>query len=205
MKISPVTREHCYNIYRNSRLIFLSSSITAIWLCLWSLYRVQIFTAFGLKIGGPTNELGTSLVMIMPILIYGSVYKIITEKAIAKNNKIKAAVQTLNAKMFLEERDRRIHHTMHITMFLISLAVISYMALFPYPTKQIGFYAIGIGTFLASFSFFQTTELDNSFKGVSRVRPDKIPKGWMTMDIHDIIKGNVESYENGKYTSAKKE
>ena len=69
-------------------------------------------------------------------------------------------------------------------------------SLYEYGTTEVGIYALGTCTFLATLALFVAIELDNPFSGAGRIPPKKIPKGWFTMTIEDIIEGRVPDYDH---------
>ncbi|HRH30490.1 MAG TPA: hypothetical protein PK886_00260 [Candidatus Paceibacterota bacterium] len=196
--MKKIDKESTYNFLRASLILVQSFAVTLIIVFAWLNLRHKIYYFFGLDASGSlATELGSDLVVFMPAMLYGALQAFVINRIMGQNSRIKSAIDTKNARLFLEERDRRTPGIVHVMMFTISFLTIGMASLYQYCSEEVAIFAIGTCTFIASLGFFVAIELDNPFNGVSRIPPSCIPKGWSTMTIEDIVFKKVPNFENG--------
>lgn len=178
-------------------LILIAATVSTVVVLIWYHFRHQFYLFFGIDIANNDGEeLGSDLVVFVPGIIYGALEGFILNRIMGQNARILSSIDTLNAITFLEERDRRTHFLIHLSMFFIFLFTVFTTSLFDYSTVRIAQFVIGGCTFLYTFTFIIAIELDSPFFGPWKVNGVTIPDGWMTMNIHDILHGRVPHYQN---------
>lgn len=193
MKITP--QEAKYISGRTVIILLKSTGLTLVTISIWYLFRENIYQFFG--IADPATaviEPRREIIFFMPSILYGTLQGSILSRMIRQNSRIKSAIDTYNARIFLEERDRRMPRIIHTLMFFISAVTIGMASIYQYPNIKLALFTIGSFTFLSILAFFIAIEIDNPFRGASRIPPHRIPEGWMTMKIDDIVCGRVKHY-----------
>ena len=179
--------------------IFLQSLILSFaGVFLWEKFHIKIHNLFGIKTGMITfTDLGSDLVSCTPGLIYATLVGFSINRIMGQNSRLKSAIATLNAQMFLEERDRRTLSLVHIMMIMIVFIITIMLFLCTYSSIEIGRLVIGSFIFLASMIYIVSVELDDPFTGIWKIQDTReIPEGWMTMTIYDILNNKVEHIGN---------
>ncbi len=186
------------NTLRKSFPMFAIASIfSVVFVAIWFFFKHHIYQAFHLQSEGiSSRELGSDLIVLMPSIIYSTILGFVLNRCMTQNQRINAAIDTMNALMFLEERDRRTHPLMHGLLLFISLTTTIMFFLFDFSSIRVGCFFIGTFVFLAVMGFMIATELDDPFNGRWKVPEDRIPEKWMSMTVYSIRFGDVPHWDN---------
>lgn len=182
-----------------SWIILLWSLIAAVIVVLiWQVFHEKLHRFFGITPGMTTfNDLASDLVTSTPALVYAALIGFMFNRIMGQTSRLKTAVDTLNALMFLEERNRRMPVVYHIMLMFIVLQITMMLFLCTYSSVEIGRFVIGTFVFISSMIYIVSVELDNPFTGVWKLQDSrKIPDGWLTMTVYDILKNKVEHIGN---------
>lgn len=179
-------------------LLLQSGVMGLLGILFWEFFHGKLHCYFGiLKEIRTVDDLGSDLISFTPAMIYTTLAAFSINRVMGQNSKLKSAIATLNAQMFLEERDRRTLSLVHVFMICVASLILIMLCLYTYSTVELARFVIGTFGFLASFIFLMSVELDNPFTGVWKIQDSRtIPKGWMTMTIYDILQCRVEHIGN---------
>ncbi len=173
-------------------LMLLSTITSSLAILFWCYYRHQVYSFFGLAEGTlGAVEMGSDLMVFIPGMLYATVVAFVINRVAGQNNRIRSSIKTMNAVLFLEERDLRTQPLMHLMMIIVSLITWIEVFMSQYSSKEIAILAIGCYTFLATFLYLVVIEMDNPFTGVGKIPEKDIPERWMEMTMIDILDGSV--------------
>lgn len=185
--------------------IFLQSGILSIGVVLlWNSLHNRLYRYFGILPGSRTvDDLGSDLISCTPAMLYATLFGFTLYRVMGQISRLKTAIATRNALMFLEERDRRTAPLIHVMLICIILLITFMLCLYTYSSVELGRFVIGTFIFLSAVLFLGSIELDNPFTGVWKIQDTrKIPDGWMEMDIYDILRDRVEHIGNPHFPEA---
>ncbi len=185
-------------------MIATASLFSVVLVTVWLYFKHNVYEVFNLESEGiSSKELGSDLIVLMPSIIYSTILGFVLNRCMTQNQKIYAAIDTMDAVTFLEERDRRTHPLMHGLLLFISITTTVMFFLFDFSSVRVGCFFIGTFVFLAVTGFMIAIELDDPFTGSWKVPEERIPKKWMGMTIYDIEgdevphRGNLKKLEAG--------
>lgn len=159
---------------------------------IWCYYRHKIYSLFGLAEGSfGAVEMGSDLMVFIPGMLYATVVAFVLNRVTGQNNRIRSSIKTMNAVLFLEERDLRTQPLMHLMMIFVSVMTGIEVYINQYSSKEIAILAIGCYTFLATFFYLVIIEMDDPFTGVGKIPEKDIPEGWLKMTMLDILENHV--------------
>jgi hypothetical protein len=166
----------------------------------WKFFHQNVCSLFHIQHGINTigQELSSDLIVLMPNLFYSVLEGFIINSVMQKHYEIKSAIKTYNAEQFLAKRDNRILPLIHVILFMTWVGVMLCAFLYPYSSDPIGMLVIGIFSFLGIFGLAVAIELDDPFSGIWKFDRKRIPQGWMTMTMQDIINEKVPDAKNPK-------
>lgn len=191
--------------FRQSGPIFLRAFLIAlVGIILWSRFHDNLYRLFGITPGGRTvDDLGSDLISFTPAMLYTTLVGFTLYRIMGQVSRLKTAIATLNALMFLEERDRRTPPLIHVMMICNALLITFMHCLYTYSSVRLGVFVIGTFIFISALIFLGSIELDNPFTGIWKIQDTrKIPNKWMDMTIYDILKGDVEHIGNPHFPQA---